>query len=252
MDCRKRQQGYPHRRSPVRRYASLCPLFRSLRNAVHHVRRRGSLPAWHSRFKAKIEKVKWLKQGEQSLLLTTSPAAGHKEVEEFACYPDAETSYRLLCGNWLFGFKNWDFSILLGAIYWIVGSLLVLLPRWEARVIALVVLGLGFVGYALYQDKNRIRVWVSAGLHTLAQTFAIAVLAWFWSSVNSTILPVGAEWWIWAVTLLVELGVSGWLVGGFLYGAYLYLSCRYWNLNNNDAFSALRTRRISGLPTDTH
>lgn len=32
----------------------------------------------------------------------------------------------------------------------------------------------------------------------------------------------------------------GFLVGGFLFGAYLYVSSRFLNMNQNDAFSAMR------------
>jgi hypothetical protein len=34
--------------------------------------------------------------------------------------------------------------------------------------------------------------------------------------------------------------VTGFAVGGFLFGAYLYVSSRFLNMNQNDAFSAMR------------
>lgn len=74
----------------------------------------------------------------------------------------------------------------------------------------------------------------------LVHSACIAFSAFYFSRLNGG-LPDFAGWVAPSIAVfLLEMASVGFLVGGFLFGAYLYVSSRFLNINQNDAFSAMR------------
>lgn len=46
--------------------------------------------------------------------------------------------------------------------------------------------------------------------------------------------------WTWALAFGVEVIPTGGFLGGLLFGLNLLITCRWFNMNHNDAFSAMR------------
>lgn len=65
----------------------------------------------------------------------------------------------------------------------------------------------------------------------------------YFASFNDAHFTLTGAWyspWKWLGLLLVEMFPIGFLVGGSLFGWNMMLTCRYFRMNRNDAFSALR------------
>lgn len=172
--------------------------------------------------------LNWLKQKQAALTLA-------------ACYPSVEESHRLLCGNAAFAFKNWDFSLLLGAIYALLGFWLSVRFQLDSGLIALLVLAAGFCVYAAHQEKESPgKAIAAAGVHAACHWGAIVLIAWVVNRVQGLSLG-GAEtgWGQFFLTPLASL-VVGTPLGGTLFGLNLWLTARWLDMNHNDAFSAMR------------
>lgn len=79
----------------------------------------------------------------------------------------------------------------------------------------------------------------SEGVSLFAYVFAWLFLLGTYDLLFS---PYGYDWSSnsWCFTfLIIILGVSGGLIGGFLWGIYLWISSRYFSAHYNDAFSAM-------------
>jgi hypothetical protein len=51
------------------------------------------------------------------------------------------------------------------------------------------------------------------------------------------------EWysgWIWLATLLVEMGVAGFVLGGTIFGLNMLFTSLFFRMNRNDSFSSFR------------
>jgi hypothetical protein len=159
------------------------------------------------------------------------------------CHPDFATSRRLLWGDFAFPFLNFGFSATLGAIYTIVGYTLSLVPRVDLGVLLFLGFAAGFVGYSAYQEKRNLKTVVAlAALHSavhflvlLGITYSLSRLdAQFWS------LRINGPWWAWLIELGVPTVLLGGLTAGLIFGANLFFTCRFADMNHNDAFSAMR------------
>jgi hypothetical protein len=105
-----------------------------------------------------------------------------------------------------------------------------------------------FVGtllaYTRYQEKSdAVAVYVSSVVHGLLHAAAVILLTRYFIRFNGQHFPPTGQWydlWIWIGLLLGEVGIVGGVIGSFLFGLNLLVTCRWFNMNHNDAFSAMR------------
>lgn len=156
-------------------------------------------------------------------------------------YPSSDESNRLLCGNFKFPLLNTGFAAALGIVYWLAA-----LPmQWwpvDGHGWAFVAMLLGFGGYTAYQEHGGGRFWKNwVSIPHVAAHWAVAAgLGCLFARFNAQ-LPAMFQWgeipfWLFAV----EMTVVGGAVAGFIFGVFLYLTCRFCGMNHNDAFSAMR------------
>jgi hypothetical protein len=186
----------------------------------------------------------WLRRDGTVLSLLTSPADGHAPSGTPACYPSREESRVLLRSNWLFPVTNWEFSFeLLGPLFLATGFVLSLAPRLDLALGLFVALGFGLFAYGRYQEKEQSAVLLLAMAfgHAAIQFGAAILLTWLTMSLDAGWLNLHAgPWWLWFTALALVLVPIGGAVSGLIFGANLYLTCRFADANHNDAFSAMR------------
>jgi hypothetical protein len=187
-------------------------------------------------------RLKW-QDSEAVLSLKTDPETG-AATPAAACYPSRENSRSLLWRNLWFPVTNWDFAILMGGIYGLFAAALRLRPHWDAYIIIFMIFGGTLAAYTRYQAKSdRPIVYISSLLHGLAHACAVIALTGWFDAYNARHFPPTGQWydvWRWFFPLFLEVGVVGGIVGAFLFGLNLLVTCRWFKMNTNDAFSALR------------
>ena len=185
--------------------------------------------------------VRWLNKPTK-ISLKRHPST-NQPSETAACYPTREASGKLLWRNLWFPATNWDFAVLMGVIYWIIGAALTLRPEWDAFVIVFLVFAGALTKYTQYQEKSkRFAIYASGFLQGFGHTCAVILVAKGAAALNDGHFASG-QWydvWLWLLALLVEVGIPGGLIGEFLFGLNLLITCRWCKMNDNDAFSALR------------
>ncbi len=199
----------------------------------------------------------WLHQSETELSLKTSPASPHSAVKKPACYPSREASRALPKRNVLFPLSNWDFSLALGGVYWLLAFWIIMAPRGDVAFIICLFLAAVFCGYTSYQEEIRsdialitkkraaavrvAKVVLFSLLHALVHFGAIALLAYFFFELGSAWFDLrNWPWWGLLLTLLGPMVLVGGIVAGLIFGLNLYLMCCFANMSHNDAFSAMR------------
>lgn len=174
-------------------------------------------------------RAKWLHQSKPSLSLES-------------CYPTKAQSRTLLWGDWKFPFLNPEFSLLLGMTYAVFGFILSQLPRGDVNVILFAILAAGFVGYSGYQEQFSKKIvtlsLVHAGVHFAA--LKLLTSAWMYLDAKTLSFSANGPWWAWLLELTILMSAVGAPIAGFIFGLNLFLTCRYANMNHNDAFSAMR------------
>ncbi|MGA0565543.1 hypothetical protein ACO2RV_24255 [Ancylobacter sp. VNQ12] len=154
------------------------------------------------------------------------------------CYPSKEESSRLLLGNWRFPFLNPGLGLAISGLYLLAAFALASLWHWDVGLIIYAILFLGFWGYGAYQESSSAKVTLLAAAHALAHMLVILGLAgierwaegvWGW-----------APWPFRLLVLTVPTFTIGWLLAGLIYGVSLLVSCRYFGISHNDAFSAMK------------
>ena len=111
----------------------------------------------------------------------------------------------------------------------------------DACIGSLLLLGGAFVIYTCYQEEKwsagNIMISLAQGI---AHFIALCLLAEFARFVLTPLYAYSSSWII--NTLVLSLGMIpiGGVIAGTIFGANLVLTCRYFGINNNDAFSALR------------
>jgi hypothetical protein len=85
-------------------------------------------------------------------------------------------------------------------------------------------------------------VYSSGLLQGLAHSIAVIWLTQHAIARNAGHFQNGNWWdvWAWLAELLFEVGILGAIIGGFIFGLNLLITCRFFKINTNDAFSALR------------
>jgi hypothetical protein len=181
--------------------------------------------------------MRWLNR-QVNLSLNTDPVEGHAQVDKSACYPSREESRKLLIEAPPFFLTNWDFSLLLGTIYWIFSMAIFARGRPDAYVIVFLLLLSGFLGYASYQEGANRKVLLWSCLQATAHFAAIILLTWLLGAVNRNIGIEGIWWWFFVSA--IEMIPLGLLFGGYIFGLFLMITCAWFDMNQNDAFSAMR------------
>jgi hypothetical protein len=181
--------------------------------------------------------IRWLNKKVQ-LSLKTEPGPAHAPNETPACYPSRQHSRGLLGGDILFAFRNWGFSLLLGAIYFVFAAMMTAREHPDVRILTYVVLVGGMLGYFIYQEKKRIDVKIAAVIHGSVHFAAVVILTEIFLWVNEDLLSLTGYPWL--LVLALEVGLTGAVVAGSIFGAYLLITCGWFNMNHNDAFSAMR------------
>jgi hypothetical protein len=163
---------------------------------------------------------------------------------EPAVYPPFDVSRRLVWRNWLFAFTNWDFSVLMGLVYWLLAVAITLRDQWDMYGLVAMIFGWSLIGYTTAQEKSyRPTVLISSTIHAAAHILVVIFAARYFASFNETHFTLSGAWysnWKWLGLLLLEMFPVGFLVGSSLFGWNMMLTCRYFRMNRNDAFSALR------------
>ncbi|UWU81612.1 hypothetical protein N2603_42495 [Bradyrhizobium huanghuaihaiense] len=188
---------------------------------------------------------------KKNLQLGAIPSVKKDTPEEPACYPSKRICQRLVWRNVFFAFKNWDFSLLMGAIYGLCGLAISLRDEWDVRIIVTAVFAWALMGYAINQEKSSgPGVLISSAIHSLAQATAVITSGHLFRLWNEATPLFPGQWfdvWLWLIRLAVEMGVVGFLVGSTLFGLNLLITCRWMRMNRNDAFSALRLGRYNNF-----
>ncbi|MEH2614344.1 hypothetical protein [Bradyrhizobium sp. AZCC 1693] len=202
---------------------------------------------------------------------------------EPAVYPSIRVSQDLLRQNIWFAFKNWDFSILMGLVYFAVGVLIGLRDEIDAYIAVALIIGSGIIGYTTDQEKvslgeifrtwriRRIRpdefdalaiekLWLqfqkamivigTSLVHVTAHVVTAILAARWFTACNAEHFTLAGEWysvWTWVSLLLLEMGAVGFLFGSTYFGLNMLLTCRWLRMNRNDAFSALRIGRYNNF-----
>jgi hypothetical protein len=163
---------------------------------------------------------------------------------EPAVYPPFDVSRDLVWRNLFFAFTNWDFSVLMGLVYWLLAVGITLRDQWDMYGLVAVLFGWSLIGYTAAQEKSyRPTVLISSAVHAAAHILVVIFVTRYFASFNETHFTLSGSWysnWKWLGLLLLEMFPVGFLVGSSLFGWNMMFTCRYFRMNGNDAFSALR------------
>jgi hypothetical protein len=113
--------------------------------------------------------VEWLGV-KKSLQLGKIPTAKPRGAPPPACYPSKETCQTLVWQNLFFALTNGDFSLLMGAIYWLCGIVIAFRDRGDVYLGIAAVLGWAIIGYTKNQEKPKgwkkaLPVFISSAAH---------------------------------------------------------------------------------------
>ena len=183
----------------------------------------------------------WLRDSNAVLSLKTAPEEDHQPVPDPVCWPSKAESRRLLWGNLKFPLLNWDFALLLGGVYWLLAFAMSQLPRGDVYALAAVLLAAGFIAYAGYQEGWTLKViglsLVHAALHVAALFLLLALL----HRIDAQFLQLrSGPWWAWFIAMALFFIPFGGMVAASLFGLNLLVTCMWFDMNHNDAFSAMR------------
>ncbi len=161
-----------------------------------------------------------------------------------AAYPSFSKSRALTFGNIFFAFTNWDFSLLMGAIYFLFAVLISLHDYPDAYVAILGAFAAGLIGYSFKQEASKKgKIWGSSFAHAVVQTaVTIAASRWF-ADFNAHHFTWTGRWWElweWLGILAIEMVPVGFVFGGTIFGLNMLFTCLFLRMNRNDGFSSLR------------
>jgi len=183
----------------------------------------------------------WLRDSDAVLSLKTEPDGDHKPTAREACWPDKAESRRLLRGNLKFPILNWDFALLLGGVYWLLAFAMSQLPRPDVYVIAAFLLGAGFICYAGYQEGWKPKVIGLSLVHVALQVIVLFLLLAALHRIDAQFLHLrNGPWWAWLIVMGIFVIPIGGMLAGFIFGLNLLVTCMWFDMNHNDAFSAMR------------
>ena len=226
--------------------------------------------------------VRWVGK-KKELKLGTLNTSDNSLQSAPAVYPSMAISRGLLWRNLWFAITNWDFSILMAAVYLLVGIIIGLRDQWDMYILVASLIGAGIIGYTTTQEEVSLRtvfrdwrkrrknptlfdvfesekLWrqfikvlivvCSSIIHSAAHTFAAILTARCFAAYNAAHFTLTGEWysvWKWLGLLSIEMGTVGFVVGSTIFGLNMLITCRWLRMNRNDAFSALRIGRFNNF-----
>jgi len=198
------------------------------------------------------QKRTWI-NGKMGKTLTLASKIGKPQEE--ALYPSRNQSLCLLARDLLFPCYSPGFSMVLGLFYVAALLLKIALPFDALYLVPLIFFG-GFWAYTAKQEQGKLKIFLVSAVNALAHSG----LAYCLFSMAQSIAPVipgqtqGTEdlmhalfnrmHWLIVAGLVT---IIGGVLGGFLFGAYLYVTSRWCDMNHNDAFSCLRMDKFRGF-----
>jgi hypothetical protein len=180
----------------------------------------------------------------EALRLGTMPDPMDSAKTIAAAYPSFSTSRSLTLRNVFFAFTNWDFSLLMGGIYFLFAALIALRDQPDVYALIATVFGASLIGYTIRQEVSRkFKIWSSAAVHAAAHVVVLVCAARYAIAFNNSHFAWNDEWWEvwkWFGLLAAEMVPVGFLVGSTLFGLNMLITCLLFRMNRNDAFSSLR------------
>jgi hypothetical protein len=187
----------------------------------------------------------------EALKLGTMPHPDDPKKTAAAAYPSFATSRALAFRNVFFAFTNWDFSLLMGGIYFLLASLISLRDQPDVYALIAAVFGAALIGYTVKQEVSRkFKVWGSAAVHATVHAIVLIFAARQAIAFNSGHFAWSGAWWElwkWYGLLAAEMMIVGFLVGSTLFGLNMMITCLLLRMNRNDAFSSLRIGGYNNL-----
>jgi hypothetical protein len=159
-----------------------------------------------------------------------------------SCYPTKEQNREMLDGNRQFCSLNPEMTTALGGLYLLGTFILTSLWRVDVAILLYVTLFAGLWGYSRFQEEYSSKTIVLlAAAHALAHLAIIGLLSWAVLWLNERLLAgYHWHWFLWLLILaVVALTLGRWLAGK-IFGWNLLLTCRHFDINHNDAFSAMK------------
>jgi len=159
-----------------------------------------------------------------------------------SCYPTKDESKKLLDGNHHFGKLNAGFTLLLAGLYWVFAFALTSRLHWDTMLIEFCILVGGLLAYSRYQEGLLSRTIVTvAALQGLAHVLVIAGISGLALLLNWLLLYwIGWNWLLWLGYLAIFAFTLGRWLSGKIFGLTLMYTCRYHDMNHNDAFSSMQ------------
>ena len=164
------------------------------------------------------------------------------QLEFKKCYPTEQESQELLKGNFLFFPANVGFSYLLATTYTMFAFLLTYAPRVDLTIAIYVFFFVAFLGHLREQEVSHTgKLAAVAAFHAIPHTAVVMLLAWVSLTLDGLLSTSIRQlhWFAWLMFLAFWLPFGACL-GGLIYGLYLWLTARFFDLNYDDAFSAMR------------
>ncbi|MGY3618096.1 hypothetical protein [Bradyrhizobium sp. USDA 10063] len=114
----------------------------------------------------------------EELTLGTMPDPEDPKKTAAAAYPSFSTSRSLALRNVVFAFTNWDFSLLMGGIYFLFAALISLRDRPDVYALIAAVFGASLIGYTIKQEvSNKFKIWSTAAVHAAAHVVVLVCAA---------------------------------------------------------------------------
>jgi hypothetical protein len=169
----------------------------------------------------------------------------HATLELETCYPSQVESNRLLDGNKRFGVRNPGLTWALASLYLIYSFALTSLRtgslNWDVALIEFLILAGGLWSYARYQERHpSVKIMLAAAAQATAHMSVIIAISLLAAWIDQRFLNWPWHWLGWLIYLgLFAFSLGRW-AAGHIFGWSLLITCRYLNMNHNDAFSAMK------------
>lgn len=187
---------------------------------------------------SKIE-MDWVTQKHKSLLNLATRVEEPTRSPIEVCYPSRSRSRLLLLGNIFFAFSNPAFSMLLGFFYGVLGLYWMSAPEPGSSILTYLIFYAGFASYSYYTNQKA-RALVTSAIHALAHTIALSLLLKFFIPFAAPLIGEFSSSWTWWATILIWFVPLGGIVAGTLFGIGMLINCWWFDMDHNDAFSAMR------------
>jgi hypothetical protein len=136
-------------------------------------------------------------------------------------------------------------SLMIGGLYCLCAFVLTSLWRVDVAIILFATFWAGLYAYSRYQEGySSAKIRLASAAHALAHVAMIVGFCWLALNVNARLFEAPDwHWFAWLVFLAVVVLPVGSALGGLIFGLNLLITCRYFDMNHNDAFSAMKLDR---------